>query len=212
MLKTSHGFTLIELLVSLALGMIVIFAVSSIAIGSYQSNLSTTADMDLAKEIDRSLEVLSKEIRRAGYSKIDNDLQMQKVWLPASQNDIQTDPNSDGDIACFIYRYDFDNDGTLDANSEVNGFFFNDEATTEKDKIKILTDGDASTNSCSSGTWKAISTSSKISIIAASITPSSSCSGCTINSFTLSITGKNNRGQQITRTETVKMRNKIVLQ
>ncbi len=109
--QRTHGFTLIELMIALTFNILLLSAL----IYTFSSNLNqydkviTTDKMN--QQLQQTLTVMSKEIRRAGY------------WSTA-YNDIGTNTNSNPFMAvgldiqtpstnCILFSYDANADGTL---------------------------------------------------------------------------------------------------
>src|SRR5689334_21227597 len=63
----NHGFTLTETLVALVAGLIVVSSVMVFAVSTMRSNAQIVADARLMQEMRRSLDMITSEIRRAGY-------------------------------------------------------------------------------------------------------------------------------------------------
>ncbi len=116
-----RGFSLIELMIALVAGLIVSYAVVAFTMSSMKSNGEYVQSARLTQELRNSLNLVTRDLRRAGY---DEDAM---GHLAAGTNSpfvpilIQ---NAGADDSCIIYAYDRagGNGGTVElANGEVRG-------------------------------------------------------------------------------------------
>lgn len=63
----NRGFTLVELMISIAIGLIVVSSVLGLVMANLQNSASVTRGMRLTQESRALTEVMTKELRRAGF-------------------------------------------------------------------------------------------------------------------------------------------------
>lgn len=130
--EKQDGFTLTEILISLALGLIVIGAVSTIYLSTVGSSASILTASKLNQELTALMTVMTNDIRRASYwgnmaggeyrSPQSNFFaQVDTTALAIMASNVQTAANSAVGGECIVYVYDADDDGTLD-NEDIRGF------------------------------------------------------------------------------------------
>ena len=205
------GYTLLEILIGIGLGLFIlangIFMYSTI-VKSYYDLLAATR---LDEQLRSSMNLMVKEIRRAGYSS--NAIANLKVGannnvFMAAANDIKIPSSS-----CILFTYDSDSSGILPALNAANydkRFGFRLSGTILQSRA--LTD---SSFDCNSGTWENLTDSKVIQInslsfiSAPAVTTLNSTDSLTIRNITISISAqlKNDSGVTKTITDTVRVRN-----
>jgi len=148
-LKSKHcqqGMTMIELMISIALGLLVVAAATTMTVSSMVSNTDTLASARLNQDLDSVLKVMVNEIRRAGYSG--------GVFDFLDNEDINIVSAS-----CLLYAYDADNDGSLEA-TERFGF----QLVGSEIQMRTNCATGACATSCGAGTWVALTNASVVSI------------------------------------------------
>jgi prepilin-type N-terminal cleavage/methylation domain-containing protein len=184
-----RGFSLIELMIAMVAGLIVIGAVLAFALASFRANAEYVQSTRLNQELRNSLDLVSRELRRAGYD--DAALAMlgsgtisalAGLDLPV---DSQIDAGPPATYSCVIYAYDRAGGtaGALDvANGEVRGLRLGEreingrlvgvlEYAESSGATQPACDGDEPDYStfpvaCSSSTWCPLSDPSTINITA----------------------------------------------
>jgi len=114
---SSQGFSLVELLVALAAGLIVSSAVVAFMMSSFRSNAEYVQATRLTQELRNSLDLVTRDLRRAGYNE-------NALVLIASGNASPFDKIFISGGTCVLYTYDRagGTPGVLDqANGEIRG-------------------------------------------------------------------------------------------
>jgi prepilin peptidase dependent protein B len=128
MLKKQIGFSLIELMIVLLVSSIILLGVLRVVASILNNSATTLQKQRLMYELDNVLDVMSRDIERAGY------------WKNAI-NDIKTGANSNPymsttvlnvvNSSCILLGYDINNDGILPSQNsggddERYGFRYDD--------------------------------------------------------------------------------------
>jgi prepilin-type N-terminal cleavage/methylation domain-containing protein len=125
-IANARGFSLVELMVALAAGLIVSSAVVAFMMSSFKSNGDYVISTRLTQELRNTLDLVSRDLRRAGYD--EEAMSGMATGRVSPFNRVQfctgsTCPGA-GPITCAIYAYDRNNgtQGVLDVdNGEVRG-------------------------------------------------------------------------------------------
>ena len=119
------GFSLVELMVSLAAGLIVSIAVVAFAFSSMKSNGEYVQSTRLTQELRNTLDLVSRELRRAGYDEHALEYLATGEASPFSRMEVATaNSTPSGTFRCVIYSYDRSGGiaGTRDGgNGEIRG-------------------------------------------------------------------------------------------
>lgn len=108
-LRRMAGFSLIELMVGMAAGLVLIGSVIGLVVANLQNNAVTAQSIRLNQESRAITEIITRELRRAGY----DGSAMTQIGLGATLttfNSLNT-----ATAGCIKYAYDADNDGVADA-------------------------------------------------------------------------------------------------
>lgn len=121
-----HGFSLIELMVAMVAGLIVSSAALAFLMSSFRSNGEYVLSTRLTQELRSSLDLVSHELRRAGYNEDALELVATGKKSPFSRMkfDILAAAGPPASYQCIIYSYDRSGGtpGALDvAAGEVRG-------------------------------------------------------------------------------------------
>ncbi len=190
-LDKQQGVTLIELMISLALGLLLMVALMSIYINTIGANADSLNVTRLNQEGVALMNVITSEIRRAGYDGDvkDDDLYDNQFNATDSTNPTelmvydsatttlarptQSGATISGD--CILFGYDADDDGVLDTN-EAKGF------RLIGNQIQMRTGASLSDfDDCTAGQWQVISDSNRISVTTLSFSlDQSSCHNMTV--------------------------------
>lgn len=162
--RRDAGFSLVELMVSLTLGLIISAGVISMFSTTLSANTEAVRIGRVTQDLRSVLDFMTLELRRAGY------------WKNAAVG--AANPFAGVGVSggtCITYRYDADNDGTVD-NDERRGFRLKN-GVIEWRKANL-----ASAPSCSNNTgWTAISDSASVSVTALSFTKTNNCTNVSTN-------------------------------
>lgn len=106
-MKTQRGFSLVELMVALVAGLIVSGAVVAFTMSSMKSNSEYVLSTRLTQELRNTLDLATRDLRRAGY----DDDALKYVGndnaSPFSPLHLETTTESDGSkSSCVVYAYD----------------------------------------------------------------------------------------------------------
>jgi prepilin peptidase dependent protein B len=157
----SRGLTLVELLVSLAIGLLVLTAVLSFNINSLRTNRATLQNSRLNQELNGAMEMMVRDIRRAGYWGLSHSA-IGNASIYTANPFISDLGGTNGGIntstaGCILFRYDRDDDGSLaDPSSERAGFRLSGGA------VQMMTTASSTAHTCTGGTWESI-TDNKLS-------------------------------------------------
>ena len=113
-MRLSHqqGFTLIEILVSLAVGILLLAAASSVGLASLSSSKDSIINSNAQQQLQIVMNSLTRELRRAGYSKTEETSKTAtgfrniKFLDANTEVDANGDGNSSNDNDCVIFLYD----------------------------------------------------------------------------------------------------------
>ena len=102
--RRATGFSLVELMVALVAGLIVSAALVAFTMSSFRSNGEYVLSTRLTQELRNSLDLVMRDLRRAGYDQGALGLLAQGTMSPFSSMHVEAD--------CVVYAYDrFDQDG-----------------------------------------------------------------------------------------------------
>jgi len=123
--RAIRGFSLIELLISIALGLIIVAAVTSLTVRSLDSSNDLVQMTRLEQELRDILQVMIRDLKRSGYMSADN-LSGYVGQGSSYVNPFQTFVADDlGDAAgvtrCISYSYDRDDNGLLTEDASAVG-------------------------------------------------------------------------------------------
>ena len=123
-LSYQRGVTLIELLISMALGLLMLSALTSLFATTMGVNLRSLQLSQLQHEATAAFALLSAESARAGYSAA----AQQRLLDPANASTdfeqsllISNQPNEAPD-SCLLFRYDANKNGVFDGGQELFGY------------------------------------------------------------------------------------------
>lgn len=130
--QSMHGFSLIELMVALVVGLVVSGAVLAFTLASMKSNSEYILSARLTEELRNSMDLVTRDLRRAGYDEDSLKYVATGNATPFSRMQLCNDSGAcstvttpaTGSITCAIYAYDRTGgtDGVVDlANGEVRG-------------------------------------------------------------------------------------------
>lgn len=155
-LKKQNGLTLIEILVSLAISMFLLLGLSSFFIKNLQTQSDTVKASTLNQDLRQAVMLISRDIKRAGYSgdTVTNSFNTIRI-CDSDNNQVPCDSiadatktdqadNSLNDL-CILYTYDRNKNGGVPNTPEYNGF------KLENNRLFYRTFGDNS-NNCESNT------------------------------------------------------------
>jgi prepilin-type N-terminal cleavage/methylation domain-containing protein len=106
-IPANKGFSLVELMVAMVAGLIVSSAVISFTMSSMKSNGEYVLSTRLTQELRNTLDLVTRDLRRAGYD--DNAMKYfgNDNVSPFSPIHVETATEADGSISsCVIYAYD----------------------------------------------------------------------------------------------------------
>lgn len=223
------GFSLVELMIAIVIGLIVAGAGISLLVNTADTDFDALKITRLNQELRAVMNLMVRDIRRAGYNAGVGNLIAAGAWNPFirdtggnllfSLSDINNVDSNTATKDCIIFAYDANNNGVDDGNSERFGYRLMASAVnTSWNTVKARQNG-ALCSSTSNSDWTPLSDDSTIEIRALTFTPRSSRAGSSntliICSIDISLTGRygNLPGYDPTveRTinETVKLRNEI---
>ena len=130
--QPESGFSLVEMLISMTMGILVISGVLAIYVSISGSSADTLGLSKLNGLMSSALQVMSNDIRRAGFwgNMTADDFQnpstnpfsqVDVTALEVHANNVQVVSNSVAGGDCILYSYDANNDGILD-DSDITGF------------------------------------------------------------------------------------------
>lgn len=163
------GYTLVELLVALAIGVVIMFGVTTTFVGSLKTSTASIHQAQFGQEMRATMNLITKDIKRAGYSKtatndvgyntFTNDFlktvtgEVLRLWsgvtgtteIPLTSSTLGT---------CVTYAYDIDEDGAIDTTERL-GFKFNATSGT----VQKRTAAASNALDCTQGTWATLTSS-----------------------------------------------------
>ena len=164
MAQRQQGVSLIELMVGLTVGLIIVTAAGAMYITNLLSARDTGASLRLNSEVRLAMDVMTDEIRRAGYS---------PTTSPATNPFMApgTDLRVNAAGTCVEFAYDANGNGVVDdgsgaAPSEYFGFRITNAGTLE-----TRTGGAAAINDCNTGTWNELTTPAFVTLSSTGVTP-----------------------------------------
>jgi len=159
----ASGLGLVELIVAMTIGLVLLTGVLSIFADSLRSNRFATQNSRLNQDLNGVMEVMVRDIRRAGYWGLaENGIGNSAAY--AANPFIADISAGDGGIdtsttGCILFRYDRSDDGSLQ-DSERVGYRLSSGA------VQMLTAATSATHSCADGSWESI-TDSRLSTVTA---------------------------------------------
>ncbi|WP_157670951.1 PilW family protein [Chitinibacter sp. GC72] len=155
MLK-NKGFTLVELLISTAIGLLILFGVLTMFIVNLSTSRQQTDQIKLTQQLRSTMDIMSSEIRRAGYWANAKNQIANSPAPTANTNPFYTIDTSDP--TCIVFAYDQNTNGTLQSN-EIFGFKYENGTIL----VRIIST-DTEINCSSSTGWQAITDPNKINV------------------------------------------------
>jgi type IV pilus assembly protein PilW len=165
-LKTQKGMTLTELLVALVMGLAIGGSVLYLYVASISTHNRTEAVTQLEEELAAAMNVIVRDIRRAGYSLAAYDLSYGNIGVGTGsvfqENPFHDvffdDQDGDGRDDCILYAYDQLMFGTIAVDDDdYSGIRLGADANTGADIIQIREESTAANaDDCSQGTWQAL--------------------------------------------------------
>jgi type IV pilus assembly protein PilW len=173
MLKhTQAGVTLIELMIGMLIGLFVTGGVISVYIAVAESSAQTLKQSRLNQEMSAIMNVMTNDIRRAGYwdaagkgkpqdnpymgfDATDHDAKTYALQVRDASNNFA---GEQGSGSCIIYTYDSDPDT---ANTSVND---NDRFGFRLDGAELKMKTGGTTNDCTSPTWETVNDVNSITV------------------------------------------------
>lgn len=128
MLSDQRGVTLIELLISMALGLLMLGALTSLFATTMGVNLRSLQLSQLQHEATAAFTLLSTESARAGYSAA----AQQRLLDPANasvdfkQSLVISNHPDEAPDSCLLFRYDANKNGVFDGSQELFGYRLRD--------------------------------------------------------------------------------------
>jgi Tfp pilus assembly protein PilW len=105
--NSSFGFSLVELMVGLAAGLIVTTALVAFAFSSMKSNGEYVQSTRLTQELRNTMDLVSRELRRAGYDQDALKYLASGNGSPFSRLELDNaNTNPAGTFSCVVYSYD----------------------------------------------------------------------------------------------------------
>ncbi len=185
--KKNLGLSLIELMISMVLGLLLMAAVLAVYLKTLENNAVSLNSTRLNQESATLLNVMIREIRRAGFdgdfdldNPFSNDFNALASGTAISVHDYSATTGTSSTIncsdvtdlttsdpstlcvpaSCILFSYDRDRDGAVDA-IERRGFRLDDVNKTIEMRVSASS---ADANNCANGTWQSISDANVISI------------------------------------------------
>jgi len=147
------GFTLVEVMVSTAVAAIGMAGAISIFANTVQSNTDSLQQIRLDQELRAIMNVMSRDIRRAGYWRDANGVDDNPF---ANNANLMTESAAE---SCFWYTYDADNNGAVSAGDQQGIRLINN-------AVNIIGTASSCADTSSVDDWSQISDSRTISITA----------------------------------------------
>jgi len=148
------GFTLVELMVAMVIGLVTLGAALALYLTIFTGSITTIRSARLNHDIDSAINLISNELRRAGYNA---NASTGGEYDDTDPSTYCSNTNPFG-IAissnCVLYSYDVDEDGILD-DAERFGFMLG-----SSDDLQIRLGGSNQSCDLSNGTWEALSITS----------------------------------------------------
>lgn len=192
----SRGFTLIELLIAIAVGLVVSAAVTTMFVSMYGSNADFLKSMRLNHELRTALEVMARDIRRAGHNRLAaSNFTTNPFSNTSSPGTVLSTPTS----SSIYFSYD-----AAVGNTETFGYRLNGEAV----EACARTDGAL----CSAGgsTWEDITDTNLVDVTALTFAQDEVTEGTMrFRQVTITLTGNLRHDTVFAKTlvEKVKVRN-----
>lgn len=212
LLKKQQGVTLIETLVSMAVGILLLGAAASVGLGSLAANKDMLANSNAQNELQNTMNIISKELRRAGYSATEEPSQIadgfRNIWFSGG--------TGKDNHTCAVFRYDrtpsnpnplLPPGNGIVATTDVRGIRLN------SGKIELLTsttDINAIAAGCAAaGTWEPITqTGFNFSSFTMSYSETMLMDGTRmINTVTVNLTGSAKNGNTQSLSQVIQLRN-----
>ena len=158
-LYRQRGVSLIEMMIAMAMGLLLLAAISSLSLTNLFTSTDSQRNIILQQDAEAMLSLISRDIRRAGYHPLESNVaDMRKIWLPLHSSS-QT---------CVLYRY-HNPDFPL---KDTHGFQYSAPADgSNKGFIQMLTSDSAT--GCHDGSWQALNSNRNLLITQFTITPQS---------------------------------------
>lgn len=183
----ARGFSLVELMVAMVIGLVVATIALLMYVAIIKANSTSIQSARLTQALQASLDVMERDIRRAGYlapssasSAIDvgyvnryqNDAQF-SLHTSAATPTLQDLHPSAPNFSCILLRYDANDDGSISGTDELLGYRYN--STDETIDIKTwATLADQRSELCTDSGWEAMTGdgSTRITSLIFTIAPS----------------------------------------
>jgi type II secretory pathway component PulJ len=124
MLRRQHGITLIELIISMALGLLMMTALTSLFASTVGVNLRNLQLSQLQHEATAAFALMAADSARAGYSAAAQQHLLNRTQASSDFQQalvISNHPDEALD-SCLLFRYDANKNGLFDGSQEVFGY------------------------------------------------------------------------------------------
>lgn len=166
-----QGFTIVELMVALAIGATILAAAVGIYVTTVINSGSVIASSRLNQEMGTMMDVMIRDIRRAGYSgeptvvgsPTSNSFQQADVTALAIRTSIASPTANVTSGSCLLYAYDSDDDGVLDT-TDLLGFRLNNGVVQMRQNGVLANARHDTCELATSGTWLDVTDASTISV------------------------------------------------
>ncbi|MCW8107370.1 prepilin-type N-terminal cleavage/methylation domain-containing protein [Alteromonas ponticola] len=162
MLMRPYGFSLIELLITMALSLTLFTGVIALTSQLLSSQRLMSAELALKTELSLIAEILTNEIRRAGFNEHAVELFLAKAPSPFTPSVTLFASGDKKEANCILFSYDKNRNGIVDIDAPDERFGFK----LHKNAIEIRRDG----RTCEQGGWHDLTDPRTVSVTAFSLT------------------------------------------
>lgn len=159
--KQQNGFTLIEIMIAMLLGIIVVTSVFSIYISSIRGSTDITNSARLNYDLDSVTQLMTNDIKRAGYwsqANTGSDAK-QNIFTIGNANIIIAEKTGETANSCILYTYEGETaNDTVDTN-EYYGFRLNGTGIDMRFSVNNIANA-----TCNDGNWENIINTNKVTI------------------------------------------------
>ncbi|WP_115717418.1 PilW family protein [Gallaecimonas mangrovi] len=201
-----QGMTLVELMVAMAMGLVVILAATTLFSATVGASSIATRMTVLRSDLNIVANMMSADIRRAGFSADATDAFGKEACSSDFENNCPFTFKASRDLtsSCVIARMDANEDGALDINTdEVRGYVF------ESNMVHFVKSWTGTPSCATVATKEAMALPDDLTLSNISFSYEAGATDTGIRSVVISITGASGRTPELTMTlnQEVRLRN-----
>ncbi len=156
-LRAMGGFTLMELMVGMSVGVILLSAVGTTYLTTFQGNLDVLQGLRLNQALRETVTIMANDLRRAGYSASPAEADFTAIATPSA--------------GCILYSYDVDGDAATTRSVEEGDRF----GFRLKQRAIWMRSSGTDMGTCNGGNWERLTDPADVQITSLEFTLRAKC-------------------------------------